>query len=719
MSEDQRPGPGGSAEPDPPETPDQDVPSEDPEAEPEVEPEVEDLDEDAPEGDPDDVEAEAGDEDGQWQDPAMAAAHEDPDPVIDDQVEGEDDPDDVDAADDAAGWHDDGADDTAVVAAAAPADRPVPDPWEHEDRDPTPADGDVEPEPRKRRWGRKVLLGTVLALGALYLVGYALTGTRMPANTTIGGVEVGGMAPADAREAVDDELGPRVDEPIRLVHREGEESKDFEVQAEDAGLAFNLDRSIADAGGARSWDPRRMVALFLGTREHAPAIDVDSARLESTVASISEGIDVEVVEPQITFPDGEPEAREPEEGLVVRADDAARTIRDAYLVQTEPVEVPTEVVEPTVGQEGLEEAMTSIAEPAISAPVTIEVGDEDEIELPVTAYTPALVVRVRDGAMTPEIDPETLAGPLTDSTTGIGERAVDATVDVVDGEPEVIPSQEGVGLQPEEMAEKLVPVLTATGDERVVQIEADVVQPEFTTEDAEALNIVERVSEFETFYPHAEYRNINQGRAAELIDGTLLKPGETFSFNDTVGERTEARGFTTGSVINGGQFRDELGGGVSQVVTTTYNAAFFAGLDDVEHHPHAFYIDRYPVGREATVYFGSLDLKFKNSTDHGVLIKAAITPSTPGSRGTMRVEMWSTKVWDIEAGQSARRNARSPGLRYDESNACVPQSPIGGFDIDIYRTFKQGGETVKSETVTANYQAADRVVCGPPPDDDD
>lgn len=714
MSEDQRPGPDGSAEPDPPhEAPDQGVPPVDDASE---EPEVEDVD-DAPEGDPDDAEAEAGDEDGQWQDPDLAA-QSDPDPGTDDVTEVEDDPDDADAGDDAAGWHDD-TDQTAVVAAAAPADGPFPDPWEREDRDAAPVDDELEPAPRKRRWGRKVLLGTVLALGALYLVGYALTGTRMPANTTIGGVEVGGMAPADAREAVDDELGPRVDEPIRLVHREGEETKDFEVQAEDAGLSFNLDRSIAEAGGGRSWDPRRMVALFLGDRDHAPAIDVDTARLESTVASISEGVDVEVVEPQITFPDDEPEAREPEDGLVVRADDAARTIRDAYLVQTEPVDVPTEVVEPTVGQEGLEEAMTSIAEPAISAPVTIEVGDEDEVELPVTAYTPALVVRVRDGAMTPEIDPDTLAGPLTDSTTGIGERAVDATVDVVDGEPEVIPGQEGVGLQPAEMAEKLVPVLTESGDDRVVQIEADVVQPEFTTEDAEALNIVERVSEFETQFPHADYRNVNQSRAAELIDGTIVKPGETFSFNDTVGERTEANGFTVGTIINAGVFRDELGGGVSQTVTTLYNAAFFAGMDDVEHHPHAFYIDRYPVGREATVAWGFLDLKFKNSTDHGVLIKSSVRRSTPGTTGTMRVSLWSTKVWDVEAGQSARRNFRSPGVQYDDTNRCVPQSPVQGFDIDIYRTFKQGGETVKSETVTANYQAADRVVCGPRPDDDD
>ncbi len=73
----------------------------------------------------------------------------------------------------------------------------------------------------------------------------------------------------------------------------------------------------------------------------------------------------------------------------------------------------------------------------------------------------------------------------------------------------------------------------------------------------------------------------------------------------------------------------------------------------------------------------------------------------------MHVELWSTKVYDVKAGQSARRNFRSPGKQYDDTDRCVPQGPIQGFDIDIYRTFYQGGKKVKSETDTARYQAAD------------
>ncbi len=568
-------------------------------------------------------------------------------------------------------------------------------------------------QPRRGRL-RWVLLGAAVVVGALYVAGYFLTGSRLPADASVAGVDLGGKSPSAARTALAAGVEDRLTTTVVLQH----EDETFEVVPQDAGLELDVDASVDAAGGSRSWDPRDMVALVLGGDETEPVLDVDDAALDSAVAAVAEAIDVPVTEARITFPEATPTPRAPKPGLVVDADAAGDAIEDAYLVSDQPVDVPIEVVDPMVDQAGLDAALTEIAEPAVSAPVGIVVGDQT-VDLPVAAYAPALSVDAVDGAMTPVIDPEALEGPLTNASTGIGRKAVDATVRIENGRPVVVPGKEGLGLQSEEMAEKLVPVLTETGDARRVEVEAKVVEPQFTTEDAKALKITEKISEFTTQYPHAEYRNINQGRAAELINGTIIEPGETFSFNDTVGERTAANGFTTGSVINGGRFRDELGGGVSQVVTTTYNAAFFAGLDDVEHHPHAFYIDRYPVGREATVYFGSLDLQFRNNLDSGVLITAFVQRSSPGGVGRTTVQMWGTKKFEVEAGQSERRNFRTPATRYDTSAACAPQSPLQGFDIDIYRTLKVGGQVVKRETDTANYQAADRIVCGPQPGSDD
>lgn len=566
-------------------------------------------------------------------------------------------------------------------------------------------------KPKRRRWPWWTLAGVLVVLAAAYVAGYFLTGTRMPAGTTVAQVEVGAMTPAAALTALEKGVADRLDTPIRVQH--GEQT--FELVPADIGLVLDAEASIDAAGGARSWDPRDMWALLFGDRDYGPQLTVDDDKLDGAVGTIAETVDVPVVEAFISFPEAQPEPREPVAGELVEREKLAAAIADAYLMTDEPVSVATSTVEPQVDSEGLAEAMTTIAEPAVSAPVALQVG-EQTVDLPVTAYTPALTVEVVEGQLQPKIDAKALEQPLTDSTTGIGAKAVDARVVIENNQPVVVPSKPGVGLDPATMAEQLLPVITKAGAERSISVEATPVQPEFTTEDAEALGIREKISTFTTTYPHAHYRNVNQGRAAELLNGTILKPGETFSFNDTVGERTVARGFAVGTVINGGVFREELGGGVSQVVTTAYNAAFFAGLEDIEHHPHAFYISRYPVGREATVYYGHLDLRFKNSLKNGVLIRAYTNPSTPGSQGAMTVEIWGTKEYEVRAAESPRRNFRQPGVRYDDTNRCVPQAPIQGFDIDIYRTFYANGQKVKSETATARYQAADHVICGPEPE---
>ena len=174
-------------------------------------------------------------------------------------------------------------------------------------------------------------------------------------------------------------------------------------------------------------------------------------------------------------------------------------------------------------------------------------------------------------------------------------------------------------------------------------------EPELTTAEAEALGIVEPISEFTTNYPIAQYRLVNIGRASELINGTLVLPGETFSLNGTVGERTAENGFVKGFIIDGGQFREDFGGGVSQVATTTFNAVFFAGLEDVEHKPHSFYISRYPAGREATVAWPTVDLKFRNDSDTGVLMQYIHSP------GEITVRFWGTKAYDEIRSVSSER----------------------------------------------------------------
>ena len=596
----------------------------------------------------------------------------------------------------------------AAVDPDATALTPIDEPPAAPPIDEAPTDGD---EPRRRRRWPLLVAAAVVLLGGVYVGAYFLIGDRLAADTTIAGVDVGGQSPAKAESTLTEELGPRENQD--LVFQLGDQQFTFAAAA-DMGLSLDVPASVEAAGGKRSWNPVDMVTTLFGGRDHDAELAVDQELFDTARAGIAETIDIPVTEALITFPEAQPVAVQPADGRQVTSDDLLDAVREVYLLSDDPIEIPTAVVEPGVDAAGLEQAMQEIAIPAVSAPVLLDVGGT-QAELPVTAYAPALQIRTEGDEMVPYIDPAALAGPLTDSTTGIGEKAVDATIDIVNGAPVITPGKPGIGLQPDVLAVDLLPVLTASGPERVLPVEAQPVEPEFTTADAEALKIVEKVSEFETNYPNTQYRNINQGRAASLIDGTILEPGEQFSFDDVVGQRTAANGFVQGGVIEGGRFVESFGGGVSQVATTTYNAAFFAGLDDDEHKPHSLYLSRYPLGREATVNWGTTDLKFTNSTPYGILIKAWVVPSNSSRQGTMHVEMWSTKHWDIEAGVSAKRNFRTGTTIYDTSAECTPQAAIQGFDVDVTRTFKQNGQVVKTETDTAVYRAGDAVVCGPPP----
>ena len=139
---------------------------------------------------------------------------------------------------------------------------------------------------------------------------------------------------------------------------------------------------------------------------------------------------------------------------------------------------------------------------------------------------------------------------------------------------------------------------------------------------------LELVSRFTTYYPPGQPRVTNIRRAAALLDGTLLRPGDRFSLNERLGKRTRARGFVAAPSISGPIHVDSVGGGVSQVATTLYNAAFFAGLRLIAHTPHSFYISRYPKGREATISWGGPELIFQNDWPAPLLLRIKTTPTS-------------------------------------------------------------------------------------------
>ena len=554
----------------------------------------------------------------------------------------------------------------------------------------------------------------LLVLVGLYAVGWYLTNSRVAAGTTVDRVEIGGMTPEEARDEIasahlTDDFGD-----IRLIYGR----KSFTVSSAGIGLAVDPQETVAAAQVAgTSWSPLAMAESLAGRHgsDVAPVLTLDRQSLRSAIADISARLEMEAVEPGVTFSTaGTPRVTEPRPGLTVDERATTRAVLDA-LPPVRPVRIVATETQPAVTSAEVDAALGDLgAAPLLPLPLQL---DRQTKTLPVSDFARALTLEVQDGELVPLVDSNKLSKGVAKLAEQVDVAPVNARVKLRGGRPAVIPAVPGVRLDEQELARSIASALTESGGERFVKVASRIARPAFTTRDARDLGTKEVVSDFVTYFPYAEYRNVNQGRAAELISGTVLKPEELFSFNDTVGERTRANGFVKGFIISNGVFAEDLGGGVSQVVTTTYNAAFFAGLEDVEHTPHSFYIDRYPEGREATVAWPTVDLKFRNNTPYGVLIEAWVVPSTPQSQGEMHVRMWSTKYWDIEAGVSERRKFTRPEVRYDPSDACVATTGYGGFTVDVYRYFREPGskKVVNTETDRVAYTPADTVICSEPP----
>lgn len=146
--------------------------------------------------------------------------------------------------------------------------------------------------------------------------------------------------------------------------------------------------------------------------------------------------------------------------------------------------------------------------------------------------------------------------------------------------------------------------------------------------DAQAARVDAVLGSFTTSFACCAPRVVNIRRIAATVDGTLVGPGRSFSLNGLVGPRTRAKGYVDAPFISDGELSTDVGGGVSQFATTLYNAAFFAGLQLDAAQPHSFYISRYPAGREATVNFPGIDLRFTNDSAGPVLVRTATTATS-------------------------------------------------------------------------------------------
>lgn len=192
---------------------------------------------------------------------------------------------------------------------------------------------------------------------------------------------------------------------------------------------------------------------------------------------------------------------------------------------------------------------------------------------------------------------------------------------------EIVPSSDGYDIDVAQTASKILKRVYTNQDRIAVDV-YDYLEASFTTEDAQELGIQKLVSRFTTYHSCCESRVRNIQQVADIIDGTVLAPGETLDMNEILGERTQERGFEPAGTIIEGELQETIGGGISQFVTTFHNTVYWGGYEIIAHKPHSRYFSRYPVGIEATINWPYVDYIFRNDFDTGLLINTSYTDTS-------------------------------------------------------------------------------------------
>ncbi|MFE2549459.1 VanW family protein [Streptomyces sp. NPDC059355] len=567
-----------------------------------------------------------------------------------------------------------------------------------------------------QRWSAPAVAGVAggaaaLGFGGLYAAGLLLAGEEIASGTKVRGVDIGGLGRTEAGRRLDAELGPAAAAPLGL--RIGERTE----RAEPAALGLSLDTAATVGRAARAGsDPVSVIGRLFssGDPDVRPVVRLDEKTARAALDGIGRKTGQEVREGTVTFEKGKAVPVPPVTGTALDVERSLAALREAYprTGPADPLELPVRRTEPRIGQQETDRALKELAEPAVSAPVTLTTGGK---HIPIG---PALLARhlsLKDdggGRLAPALDAKALlADPaFADPLRQAVPRPAEAKLRL-DGAGRVTVGEEGrAGRQVTEQAltAAVLPLLTGSGAAaRTGEVATEAVQPKLTRDTVQRLGIKEKTSSFTVRFEPAAYRTTNIGRAAELINGSLVLPDETWSFNRTVGERTKENGFVDGLIINNGQYEKASGGGVSAVATTVFNAMFFAGVKPVEYGAHSFYIERYPEGREATVAWGSLDLRFANDSGKALYIQAEATDTS------ITITFLGTKKYEeIRATQGPRTNVKQPATRTGTGPKCEPQSPLEGFDVTVDRVFVQGGQEVKRETLKTRYTPRDSVTCG-------
>jgi vancomycin resistance protein YoaR len=544
------------------------------------------------------------------------------------------------------------------------------------------------------------------------LVGLAFAGSRqiLAEGTQVAGVDVGGMTTREAVAQLEAEFSEVRKQPVEFTAGDGT----YSLAANQLGVDPDWHGAVAAA--ARAGDGfgpirgfRRLHTRFFGA-EILPSIEVSDAALEFALDRIAADVDSTPKSAALVRRGLRISVVPAESGRRLDRDAAARTMVRALGSLERPggtVPVRVATATPPVTEQMLE-PVARRARLAISAPIVVRSPSR---QWRLSRARIATLLRLpSDGTRRLAISGPRATAYFETLGERVGSPPLDARFEAAGDGIQVIPSRNGTELDVAKTARALLRAASSRTN-RVASVVVVRAVPDRTTKEALAMGIDRRMSSYKTWNSGTWDRITNLRLGVLALDDTLVPPNGTFSLNQAIGERTIERGFRSAPVIIGTRFEDEVGGGTSQVATTVFNAAWEAGLNITERNPHSLYIDRYQLGRDATVYWPSLDLKFVNDTSEWVLVKGFVEPDG------IRVSIYGGEDRRVDSSDGTREITGSPPLRRIRDpklalgTTIVEESGTSPSRTSVTRTvYGESGKVIRHETWTTNYRGEARVV---------
>jgi vancomycin resistance protein YoaR len=552
----------------------------------------------------------------------------------------------------------------------------------------------------RRQKVKKFLGWTFFTMGLSFSVGWiAYSFTYLPPRVSILGVEVGGLLPPQAYERVLPVVVEQTNLPILIASKDGP----VEFNAETLGIAFSLPKTIH----AASKNPFTHLWSLVAPISVDPVVEINEEKFKTAIAPIVGELTVQPQNARLSTVDGNIEIYPQTTGQEINWTRSINNVKKSWLQKESSVNLALIPIDPIITDQKIASVAQQV-EQILANPIEVLVVDEAAV-LNSKELGNALQIINQQDEVKISVDENYLWSYLKKVFPNFDQPTTNAYFDIIDDVPVIVEGNIQIRITPSKFASEFEKKLFDFED-RTVNLVSYAVLPELTTQGAAALNIVEKISEFRQPFPPAEYRAINVGTAANYIDGKILLPGEIFSMNDTIKQRTPQNGYVTGIRIENGRFIEDLGGGVSIITTAMWTAAFYAGLEAIEQRAHSIWIPRYQEGIEATVMWGSLDLKFKNSLDNGILMKTKVEPD-----GVV-ITLYGKKKYDQVVAEVSNRYGVTPYKTvYSEAKNCLTQEGQPGFGVSVTRKLIKSDIVVQEDNFRTNYRVGNKVVCGPKP----